>query len=170
MAMTADLAHSRNSPRAGDGVNSPGKSKNWSKVVRGNLESIPAVNQSSAEQSCSPDKAVLSSRPASSEQSSSPSKVVAASVSLRLAADNGVETESLEANAAAKGKRAAWNKPSNDVAEVSPVMGAISWPALSESTKASPKSSQAESSSSLKIVSDGSMPSSQVCFSVIYFH
>lgn len=32
-------------------------------------------------------------------------------------------------------------KPPNDVVEVTPVMGAVSWPALSESTKISPKSS-----------------------------
>ncbi|KAG6645510.1 la-related protein 1C-like [Carya illinoinensis] len=40
------------------------------------------------------------------------------------------------------GKRQAWNKPSNGpVAEVGPVMGAVSWPALSESTRASAKPS-----------------------------
>ncbi|CAH9105824.1 unnamed protein product [Cuscuta europaea] len=35
-------------------------------------------------------------------------------------------------------KKLAWNKP-NGVMEIGPVMGAMSWPALSESTKASPK-------------------------------
>ncbi|KAJ6773502.1 LA-RELATED PROTEIN 1B [Salix purpurea] len=62
---------------------------------------------------------------------------------------------------AGKAKKPAWNKPTpNGVAEIiSPVMDATSWPALSESTKPSPKPSPAESSS--KIVSDGSTPTSQ---------
>ncbi|CAN4123512.1 unnamed protein product [Withania somnifera] len=56
-------------------------------------------------------------------------------------------------------KKLAWNKPSNGGAtDVSPVMGAVSWPALSESTKASPKSS---SSDSLKTLSEGSVSLSQ---------
>ncbi|XP_014501946.1 la-related protein 1C [Vigna radiata var. radiata] len=32
-----------------------------------------------------------------------------------------------------------WKRPSNDAGEIGPVMGAISWPALSESTKPTPK-------------------------------
>ncbi|MCD7454356.1 hypothetical protein HAX54_024445 [Datura stramonium] len=55
-------------------------------------------------------------------------------------------------------KKPAWNKPSNGAADVSPVMGAVSWPALSESTKASTKS---PSSDSLKTLSDGSVSVSQ---------
>ncbi|PIA24753.1 hypothetical protein AQUCO_44200001v1, partial [Aquilegia coerulea] len=58
---------------------------------------------------------------------------------------------------AAKSKKPAWNKPSNGApVEVSPVMGAVSWPALSDSAKASPKSS----SESLKTLSDGSASAS----------
>ncbi|KAI3669373.1 hypothetical protein L6452_40607 [Arctium lappa] len=53
-------------------------------------------------------------------------------------------------------KKPVWNKPSNGVVEVvSPVMGAVSWPALGESTKASPKSSSSES---LKALADGPLP------------
>ncbi|PIA27804.1 hypothetical protein AQUCO_07500018v1 [Aquilegia coerulea] len=49
------------------------------------------------------------------------------------------------------------HKPSNGApVEVSPVMGAVSWPALSDSAKASPKSS----SESLKTLSDGSASAS----------
>ena len=55
-------------------------------------------------------------------------------------------------------KKPAWNKPSNGATEAGPVMGAFSWPALSESTRASPKSS----SESLKTLSDVSVPVSQV--------
>ncbi|OVA03807.1 RNA-binding protein Lupus La [Macleaya cordata] len=55
-----------------------------------------------------------------------------------------------------RNKQPAWNKPLNDVVvEVGPVMGADSWPALSESARASPKSS----SDSLKALSDGSVSS-----------
>ncbi|WCJ32708.1 La-related protein 1C [Euphorbia peplus] len=40
------------------------------------------------------------------------------------------------------GKRPVWNKPSNGVVEVGAVMGAVSWPALGESARASGKPSQ----------------------------
>ncbi|XP_058098962.1 la-related protein 1C-like isoform X2 [Magnolia sinica] len=53
-------------------------------------------------------------------------------------------------------KRPAWNKLSNGVVEAATVMGA-SWPALSESARASPRSS----SDSLKALSDGSVSPSQ---------
>ncbi|XP_024978393.1 la-related protein 1C-like isoform X1 [Cynara cardunculus var. scolymus] len=52
-------------------------------------------------------------------------------------------------------KKPVWNKPNGVVEVVSPVMGAVSWPALGESTKASPKSS---SSDSLKALADGPLP------------
>jgi len=73
-----------------------------------------------------------------------------------------IESSDSKKGNAGKAKKPAWNKPtSNGVAEItSPVMDATSWPALSESTKPSPKPSPAESSS--KIVSDGSIPTSQV--------
>ncbi|KAL3525231.1 hypothetical protein ACH5RR_013603 [Cinchona calisaya] len=51
-------------------------------------------------------------------------------------------------------KKLAWNKPSNGSTEAGPVMGAVSWPALSESTRAFTKSS----SDSLKTLSDVSVP------------
>lgn len=43
-------------------------------------------------------------------------------------------------------KKAAWNKPYNAARETGLVMGAVSWPTLSESTKASPKPPSADSS------------------------
>ncbi|KAI3724505.1 hypothetical protein L2E82_36285 [Cichorium intybus] len=61
-------------------------------------------------------------------------------------------------------KKSAWNKPSpNGVVEGSttPVMGAASWPALSELTKALPKSLSFSSESSSKPTSDGSVAISQ---------
>nr|GMD89761.1 la-related protein 1C-like [Ipomoea batatas] len=54
-------------------------------------------------------------------------------------------------------KKPAWNKP-NGSTEAGPVMGAVSWPALSESTKASPKS---VSYDPLKTPLDGSVPPPQ---------
>ncbi|CAA2961009.1 Hypothetical predicted protein [Olea europaea subsp. europaea] len=57
-------------------------------------------------------------------------------------------------------KKPAWNKPSNGAtAKISTVMGAVSWPALSESARASPKKSS--SSDSLKVLSDGPVSLSQ---------
>ncbi|XP_068646779.1 la-related protein 1C-like isoform X2 [Aristolochia californica] len=58
--------------------------------------------------------------------------------------------------AAGKAKKPPWNKPANGVVEVGPVMGAVSWPALSESFRASPKSS-----SDSRLPSDGSVQVSQ---------
>ncbi|KAJ6840154.1 la-related protein 1C isoform X1 [Iris pallida] len=66
------------------------------------------------------------------------------------------DVSSAHANPDARGKRPVWNVPPNgSAAEVTPVMDALSWPALSEATKASPKSSSSES---LKSLSDGSSP------------
>ncbi|KAL3344333.1 hypothetical protein AABB24_023657 [Solanum stoloniferum] len=58
-------------------------------------------------------------------------------------------------------KKTVWNKPSNGAADVSPVMGALSWPALSDSTKASFKSSSS-SSDSVRTLPDGSVSETQV--------
>lgn len=123
----------------------------WTQVVRGESESItaaPSSPVSSQEQivvssDCSPTKATSDS-PASPEDSSQVEAQLESS-------DNG------NGNA---GKRPAWNKPSNGVAEVGPVMGASSWPALSESARASAKSA----SDSLKSPTDGSIsaPPAQV--------
>lgn len=56
-------------------------------------------------------------------------------------------------------KKPAWSKPSSKGGtDVGPVMGAVSWPALSESTRPSPKSS----SDSLKTLSDISVSAPQV--------
>lgn len=62
-------------------------------------------------------------------------------------------------------KKPAWSKPSNEaaVAEVGAVMGADSWPALSESARASPKSSSAHS---LKALYHGTITAPQVSFSL----
>ncbi|KAG8632295.1 hypothetical protein MANES_18G011260v8 [Manihot esculenta] len=152
MAMTADSqSHSSQSPRgagSGDGVNSPHSRKNlpspWAQVVRGEPESIPAFHP-------------LPSPSSPREQQSNfsdcfPHKPLSP---LQTAADNfsGSDTSDSNNGNAGRPKKPAWKKPSNGAAEGSSVMGADSWPALSESTKPSPKSTGADSSS--KIASDG---------------
>ncbi|XP_030446975.2 la-related protein 1C-like isoform X1 [Syzygium oleosum] len=59
-------------------------------------------------------------------------------------------------------KKPAWNKPSSEAVDAGPVMGdAVSWPALSESARASPKSLSIDPPSS-KAASVESVPNSQV--------
>ncbi|KAI3431995.1 HTH La-type RNA-binding domain-containing protein [Psidium guajava] len=60
-------------------------------------------------------------------------------------------------------KKPAWNKLSSEAVDVGPVMGdAVSWPALSDSARASPKSLSIDSSSSTKAASVESVSISQV--------
>ncbi|MQM15570.1 hypothetical protein Taro_048514, partial [Colocasia esculenta] len=56
---------------------------------------------------------------------------------------------------ASRDKKSAWSKPANGVLEACTVMGAVSWPALSEAAKVPPKAS---SHDSLKGLSNGSVP------------
>lgn len=156
MAAASNPAVSIQSPRApgegGAALNSPkstrrlrgGVSSSWTHVVRGGIESEPIVTA-----------------PATGSPSGVPPDQIETNESLddsvaevqHEIADNGGGGGS---NAA---KKPAWNKPSNGVVEVSPVMGAVSWPALGESTKASPKSA---SSDSLKALPDAPLPTLQV--------
>lgn len=64
------------------------------------------------------------------------------------ASDGGSDT----ANAATGGKKQAWIKPPNGVPEAV-VMGAVSWPALSESARAAPRSSSNFSNSDTAVAS-----------------
>ncbi|KAK4276492.1 hypothetical protein QN277_014634 [Acacia crassicarpa] len=73
-----------------------------------------------------------------------------------VGADNS-DADASDANAG-RSRRAAWSKLSNGVVEAGPVMGAVSWPALSKSTKVSTKIS-ADSTS--KTPFDGSLSTSQ---------
>ncbi|KAK6245586.1 hypothetical protein SCA6_008676 [Theobroma cacao] len=163
MAMTADSS----SPSDG-GLNSPQfRRKNlpspWAQVVRGESESIVAVHHTPSSPSSATSPPVASLPEQATFSDCSPSKAASSSSSSsspppdNLAADGGSDSNS-NSNAAARSKKPAWNKPSNGVVEVSPVMGAASWPALSEAARASPKS-LADSSS--KTVPDGSLSTSQ---------
>ncbi|XP_048226667.1 la-related protein 1C [Ricinus communis] len=154
MAMTADSSQNQQ-PAAADIINSPQKRKNfpsaWAQVVRGaEPVLIPPLQHLAPpllqEQFPFPD-------------CSSPAK--ASSPPPQQQTENSESTESNNGNAGTP-KKPAWRKPSpNGLAAevvVSPVMGAVSWPALSESTnKASPKSSPPppDGSSSMPAVPQG---------------
>lgn len=107
--------------------------------------------------------AAATSSPAMTTSPSSPAAAIEPAVPAAvaappptLAAEESIAENSENGNG---GKRPAWNKPSNGaVAEAGQVMGAVSWPALSESTRAPAKSP----SDSIKPSSDGSSsPASQ---------
>ncbi|KAK6924530.1 La-type HTH domain [Dillenia turbinata] len=100
----------------------------WNQIVRGESESIVVAVPSS------PSSVVLQ------DQQNNPSDRVSP-ISLTDDSVAEVQSEGGDNNA---GKKPAWNKPNGGggaAADSGPVMGAVSWPPLSESTKASPKSS-----------------------------
>ncbi|GFY80409.1 winged-helix DNA-binding transcription factor family protein [Actinidia rufa] len=127
-----------NSTQSKPGAAARGVVSPWKQVVRGGAG---AGTESESIVSLSAPSSPLSSVSAQGQISNSASDDSAAD-------DNG----SGSTNAA---KKQAWNKPSNGVVEVEPVMGAVSWPALSESTRASPKSAPSDS------MKDGSVLVSQ---------
>lgn len=119
---------------------------------------------SSAPHSPTPSSPVTSAPDQISFSEGSPTKLLSPPQS--PAPDNSGVGEALLENSdgcggnAGRQKKSVWNKPSNDVVDVGPVMGAVSWPALSESTRASPRSSPDSS----KAVVDGSAAGIQVWF------
>ncbi|KAJ4967142.1 hypothetical protein NE237_018991 [Protea cynaroides] len=159
MATSADSA-SNHSPRSSafsaDGQSSPQQLRRrnlpspWAHVVR-ESEAVPAAPSSPL--SSLPATATMEQTP---HLDSSPVKSSPENSGLEVQLDNSFNDNNNNSNAA-RTKKPAWNKPSNGVLEVGPVMGAVSWPALSESTRASPKSS----TDSLKALSDGSTTMSQ---------
>ncbi|GKV17810.1 hypothetical protein SLEP1_g28272 [Rubroshorea leprosula] len=161
MAVTADSSSNRHSPR--EAVNSPQfRGQNlpspWVQVVR-RPESISGVNRSPSSpssSSSSPPADFVAEKSAFADSSSSKSSPPPMSET----PDNHVTVDGSDSNsnnAGGRPKKAAWNKPSNGVMEVSP-LGAMSWPALSESARASTRSSADGSS---RNVSDGSASTSQ---------
>ncbi|KAK4360504.1 hypothetical protein RND71_019456 [Anisodus tanguticus] len=117
----------------------------WTQIVRsGESESIVAAAISSSPPPLSPPAALSEQIVHSSDSASTLSPEDAQFES----SDNG---SSGDGNVA---KKPVWNKPSNDAADLSPVMGAVSWPALSDSLKS-------PSSDSLKTLSDESVPVTQ---------
>lgn len=121
------------------GINDPSRRRNlpspWANVVRGGGEAEPVTPRS----------------PRASKQHSV--------VSDQLAVLAITEADGDESNCgnAAGGKKSAWNKPSANIVvdgSATPVMGAASWPALSESARSVPKSSPSPEESSDR-TSDG---------------
>ncbi|KAG7966836.1 hypothetical protein I3843_08G068700 [Carya illinoinensis] len=161
MATTADSPSTPAVPagRAGENINSPQfRRKNlqspWTQVVRGEvLESLSAVHSSPSSSSLStasqPEQTPFSdcSPPKTDSPSPPPLDICSAG-----------EVSDVNNGNVARQTKLAWNKLSNGVLEVGSVMDAVSWPALSESTKALPKSSVDSSS---KIVTDASFSTSQ---------
>ncbi|KAI0523269.1 hypothetical protein KFK09_005664 [Dendrobium nobile] len=76
--------------------------------------------------------------------------------------DHGGSGNAADFSPISRGKKPAWNVPSNSAIEVGSIMDTTSWPALSESARASPKSS---SSDSVKALSDGSVSAPPVSLS-----
>ncbi|XP_009334716.2 la-related protein 1C [Pyrus x bretschneideri] len=149
MAMAADSSVNHHSPRGpefstdgGGGVVDKRSSlpSPWAKVVRGGeleaVQSPPSLSSSlsslgnlAVEQTPFSDGSQSSKAARSSPPPHTPDGFSAAD------SPNGHNSN------AGRPKKPAWNKPSNSVVEVSPVtvMDASSWPALSESARASPK-------------------------------
>ncbi|KAK9074788.1 hypothetical protein SSX86_003106 [Deinandra increscens subsp. villosa] len=149
----------------GDGSRSParaqGVSPPWSKIVSGETSElsppvVPVI--SPAPSPPSPPSPSIQEQIMNAATDWYPPDDTAGSVDESGA---GCQPEGFESGGGNAMKKPVWSKPLNGVVEVvSPVMGAVSWPALGESTKAAPKSS---SSDSLQSLSDGSLlPAVQV--------
>lgn len=159
-------------------------SSGWAEVVRGGGDLSSTISESTANttaaaiSSPSPPASLSPalSAAASSEKSSSspigsavkqssPPIVPVSAQPHSTSPDNFSEGEGLDksnsSNVGGNGTKPAWNKLSNGVAQSSgPVMGASSWPALSESTRPLQKSSSLESSNPAP-AADVSVSSSQ---------
>ena len=153
---TIGSPQSRRAARAVSSLSSPSSSSPssqppWTQIVRG--ESEPMIAAAAA--TSSPAMTTSPSSPAAAIEPAVPSALAAPPPT--LAVEESIAENSENGNG---GKRPAWNKPSNGAAaEVGQVMDAVSWPALSESTRAPAKSP----SDSIKPSSDGSSsPASQV--------
>lgn len=122
----------------------PSSSSPWSQIIRGDSDAIPAAIQISP--------LLLETNHNKGDSSS-------------YLEDAAIENCDGNGNAGGGMKKQAWNKPSNEVVEVGNVMGASSWPPLSESARASPKSL---SSDSLKALGEGSVAASTTSSSQVW--
>lgn len=125
----------------------------WTQIVRGELEPIAAAAAAagpSSPQSRAPIEPI-----ASVSVAAPPASVLTVEAA---AGDEKSEESGGQGNA---GKKPVWKRPSNGASEVGPVMGASSWPALSETTKAPSNKSSSDSLKSL-----GDVPSSSASSSV----
>lgn len=147
-AVAAAAGASVSSPQSRRSLQAP-----WAQVVRGGEPEVVAVS--------SP----RSPSPLPSAAGVSPEKILLSDDCLKPSPEIGTSgdlTESCDSNdgnvVVGRPKKPAWNKPLNGVVEAVSVMGgSVSWPALSESTRPSPKSSTELS----KLIPDGSTSVSQ---------
>ncbi|KAK7283744.1 hypothetical protein RIF29_13490 [Crotalaria pallida] len=147
-------------PAAGDS-NSPKFPTRWAEIVR---RADPESSSTPAPQSPPP-----ASSPSSSDANIiAPDQLMTSSDSVvdnsnsdgnTAAADSSLSDINIEGGNVVRSKKPVWNKPSLNgvVTEAGPVMGAESWPALSESTKVSGKSQQPDTSSKTAAAADGSL-------------
>ncbi|KAJ9542173.1 hypothetical protein OSB04_028679 [Centaurea solstitialis] len=135
----------------------------WAQVVRGGGEPDPAPPRSPT---ASPSSVLTEQNAVFSDQVTAAAVVEAAAAVESQAEGSEVGGGGNGGNAGGV-KKSAWNKPSPppngvvDVTNTTPVMGAASWPALSELTRPLPKSLSFSSESSSKPASDGSVTVSQ---------
>ncbi|KAG8503036.1 hypothetical protein CXB51_000837 [Gossypium anomalum] len=142
--MTADPFHHQNLSRWAQVVQGESKASHHSpssqpSSISRPVASVPERNISSE---CSPSQA-----PCFSSSSSPP-------LDISLSAEGGSDSDNNNF-AASSFKKPAWNKPSNGIIGVGPVMGAASWPALSESARGSQKSLADSSKDGLLSTSQG---------------
>ncbi|KAG8389850.1 hypothetical protein BUALT_Bualt01G0021700 [Buddleja alternifolia] len=139
----------------GGGVNSPQSQRRslpspWASVVRGESDQISSPTAAAAAAS-TPG---VSMSPPTENASASDNSVIESSGSEAQPESSDVNGDSN----AGRPRRPAWNRPVNGVVEPGSVMGgAVSWPALSESTRPVPRSSLDNS----RPVVDGSASPSQ---------
>ncbi|KAK8369540.1 hypothetical protein V6Z12_A01G117600 [Gossypium hirsutum] len=147
MAMTADPEfHHQNLSRWAEVVQGESKATSASHHSPSSLPSsilrpVASVPERNISSECSPSQG-----PCFSSSSSPP-------LDISLSAEGG--SDSNNNFAASSFKKPAWNKPSNGIIGVGPVMGAASWPALSESARGSQKSLADSSKDGLLSTSQG---------------
>ncbi|WOL13419.1 la-related protein 1C-like [Canna indica] len=121
-----------------------GLSSPWNHVVRGDPDAALSVSSSSP-----PELVDRFTPPGPAAESAASSSIAAPGSSPPP------EVAEIGSGGNAAGKKTAWNVLANGAGDSGAVMGADSWPALSESTKAFPKSVTSEPS---KVLPNGSNP------------
>ncbi|KAG0474429.1 hypothetical protein HPP92_014115 [Vanilla planifolia] len=150
MTSAADPTSSPRSIRATRIISSP-----WSHVVRG--EHDPSSGGGGGTVPLSPSASPISSPELTVRSPRKPSTDSQALL-FSLVSDHRGSDNAIDGPSVYRGKKPVWNVPSNGSSESGSVMDTLSWPALSESTRSSPKSASSES---LKAHSDGPVSTAQ---------
>ncbi|PKA59617.1 hypothetical protein AXF42_Ash018084 [Apostasia shenzhenica] len=136
----------------------------WSHVVRGEQESSAGAGAGAGAGVVTPSSPSATPIPSPELSCRSPRKHSTDSTQLPLYCGDpvhGGDGNVADAASTNQGKKPVWNVPSNGSIEGGSIIDTMSWPALSEAARASPKSS---SSDSLPILSDGSMSAQPQAF------